>query len=69
MYAPVCASNGVQYSNDLVFLWAKCQAQDSESPNFSRKASNWKIAKNSPCEVKIEVEYEEEEEGRRRRKQ
>lgn len=63
MYAPVCGSNGVQYSNDLVFLWAKCQAQDSESAKFSRKASNWKIAKNSPCEVKIEVEYEEEEEG------
>jgi len=61
MYAPVCGSNGVQYSNDLVFLWAKCQAQDSEQATFSRNASNWKIAKHSACEEKVEVEYEEEE--------
>jgi len=62
MYAPVCGSNGVQYSNDLVFLWAKCQAQDSEQATFNRKASNWRIAKYSPCEEQKEVEYEEEEE-------
>merc|ERR1711884_82411 len=62
MYAPVCGSNGVQYSNDLVFLWAKCQAQDSEQATFNRKASNWRIAKYSPCEEQKEIEYEEEEE-------
>lgn len=41
---------------------AQCQAQDSESEKFDRRASNWRIAKHGPCEQQIEVEYEEEEE-------